>query len=182
VLELYLGGARSGKSRLAENQAERQAQLNNKLPIYLATATAGDQEMAERIALHQLRRGESKQQIRWRTVEEPLQLADTLITLDNPQHCIVVDCLTLWISNLLLHPSPEMWLTQRRRLIECVSSLNSHVLFVSNEVGQGVVPANELSRRFVDESGFLHQELAGHCDRVVFTVAGLPQVLKGEPM
>ena len=182
MLELYLGGARSGKSRLAERHAQWQAVCHNRRPIYVATALAGDREMAQRIAEHQRRRLTSTNKVSWRTVEQPKALADTLLELDDERHCIVVDCLTLWISNLLLEPTEQRWLHEREKLLQCLPGLNSHIIFVSNEVGQGIVPANEISRRFVDDSGFLHQALARVCDRVVFMVAGLAQVLKGQAL
>ncbi|MBL4828206.1 MAG: bifunctional adenosylcobinamide kinase/adenosylcobinamide-phosphate guanylyltransferase [Spongiibacteraceae bacterium] len=178
MLELYLGGARSGKSGLAEAQAEYQATIDAKQLVYIATATAGDDEMSARIKLHQHRRSQTCQ---WRTVEEPLALADTLIALDDEKNCIVVDCLTLWISNLMLDSSLDKLSQERQALLDCMNSLKSHIIFVSNEVGQGIVPVNDLARRFIDESGFLHQQLARQCDRVVFTIAGLPQLLKGAP-
>ena len=172
MLELYLGGARSGKSRLAEQRAID----SRKKKIYLATATAGDGEMSARIRLHR----EQRQSQQWLTIEEPVSLAATLLTNDSIDHCILVDCLTLWLTNLLLSSDEQCFMRERQALFDCLPLLQSQVIFVSNEVGQGVVPTDALSRRFVDESGFLHQRLAEQVDRVVFTVAGLPQLLKGE--
>lgn len=171
MLELYLGGARSGKSRLAEQQA---IACGKKL-IYVATAEAGDGEMRSRIDDHRSRRDQ-----RWQTVEEPLLLAQTLLSHNCENNCIVVDCLTLWLTNLLLADDERCFAIQRECLLACLSELKARVIFVSNEVGQGVVPADPLSRRFVDESGFLHQQLAARCDRTVFTTAGIPHVLKGD--
>lgn len=168
--ELYLGGARSGKSRLAEQRAVE----SGKQKIYLATATAGDGEMSERIRLHRQQRAEQQ----WLTIEEPIALADMLVAQDSPDHCILVDCLTLWLTNLLLDNDSDCFQRERQALLDCLPKLQSHVIFVSNEVGQGVIPMDALSRRFVDESGFLHQRLAQQLDRVVFTIAGLPQILK----
>lgn len=180
MLELYLGGARSGKTRLALNQAEQQALAHKKHLIYLATAQAGDDEMRARIEYHQRER--AQQSVSWQTIEEPLALAETLSGLDQPQHCIVVDCLTLWLSNHLTESHEQSWLLAKTDLLTSIEQLRCHVIFVSNEVGQGIIPANALSRRFVDESGFLHQQLANVCDRVVFTIAGLAQILKGKPL
>lgn len=172
MIELYLGGARSGKSRLAEQRAIN----STKRCIYLATAEAGDSEMATRIQRHQQQRREQ----RWHTVEEPIALAQVLLAHDHTDHCILVDCLTLWLTNLLLSEDKNCFAQQREALLDCLPALQSQLIMVSNEVGQGVVPVDRLSRRFVDESGLLHQELAARCDRVVFSVAGLPQVLKGD--
>ncbi len=169
MLELYLGGARSGKSRLAEQRAL----AGGKSLIYIATAAAGDSEMAARIAIHRQRRDP-----RWTDHEVPLALAESLQACDNRNSCVLVDCLTLWLSNCL-HEGELTWQKERQALLDCLPMLQADIIFVSNEVGMGVVPMGELSRRFVDESGFLHQQLAAQCERVVFTVAGLPQVLKG---
>ena len=166
VCELILGGARSGKSALAEQRA---LATGLKL-VYVATATAGDQEMSRRIGHHQQRRGGQ-----WQLVEEPLALADALGRHQGPQRCIVVDCLTLWLSNCLHH---DCWEQQRDSLLSLLPGLAGHIVLVSNETGLGVVPMGELSRRFVDEAGFLHQQLAALCGRVTLTVAGLPVTLK----
>jgi len=169
--ELILGGARSGKSRLAERLA-----VESGLPVtYIATCQPRDQEMAERVARHSERRPAA-----WGLVEEPLALAQVLREQAAPGRCLLVDCLTLWLSNLLLSADSEHWLRERQQLFDCLPSLPGRLIMVSNETGLGVVPMGELSRRFVDESGWLHQQLAAHCDRVVVCIAGLPQTLKGE--
>jgi len=168
-LELILGGARSGKSRFAEQRA-----LQSGLEvIYIATATADDAEMATRIAHHQQHRP-----THWKTVETPLYLAKTLQTYAHPQACLLVDCLTLWINNCLFDEA-VCWETQRQLLLTQIAQLPGQQILVSNEVGQGIVPLGAVSRQFVDESGRLHQALASLADRVFFVVAGLPQVLKG---
>jgi adenosylcobinamide kinase/adenosylcobinamide-phosphate guanylyltransferase len=169
---LILGGARSGKSRLAERLATDSA-LN---VTYVATATAGDTEMQTRIAAHRARRP-----VHWRLVEEPLALAETLRRHARPDGLILVDCLTLWLTNLLLCPDPDRFAHERAELLAALADLPGALVLVSNETGLGVVPLGELSRRYCDEAGWLHQELAQRCDRVVFTVAGLPHVLKGAP-
>lgn len=164
--ELILGGARSGKSSLAEQRA-----LHSGLEcVYVATATADDSEMRERIAHHQLRRDTG-----WTLVEEPVALADSLQNQHDSGRCIVVDCLTLWLSNCLHH---QCWRHESERLLEVLPSLSGHIILVSNETGLGVVPMGELSRQFVDEAGFLHQRLATLCQQVTLTVAGLPLSLK----
>jgi len=171
MLELILGGARSGKSRLAERLA-----LQSGLPVtYVATAQAGDGEMSTRILQHRERRPEH-----WGLVEEPLALADALERLAAPGHCVLVDCLTLWVTNLLIHEDGRRLRGEIDALLETLPQLPGRILLVSNETGLGVVPLGELSRRYVDEAGWLHQSLAEVSERVVFTVAGLPMVLKGE--
>ncbi|MCG8429507.1 MAG: bifunctional adenosylcobinamide kinase/adenosylcobinamide-phosphate guanylyltransferase [Chromatiales bacterium] len=171
--ELILGGARSGKSALAE----RLAQESNRSVTYIATATAGDAEMQQRIAQHQQRRPAD-----WQLVEEPIRLADILQQEASESRCLLVDCLTLWLTNLLLADDQTLFDEQRALLLEALPQLPGRILFVSNEVGLGIVPMGELSRRFQDEAGRLNQAMATGCDRVIFTVAGLPQVLKGEQL
>ena len=169
--ELVLGGARSGKSRYAEQQAY----TFGRNVVYIATAEAHDTEMAHRIAIHQSRRPEY-----WGQAEEPLALADTLAEHAAPDRCLIVDCLTLWLTNLLISSdsNEERFRLERSALLETLPGLPGHIYLVSNEVGQGIVPTNALARRFVDEAGWLHQELASRCERVVFVTAGIPQVLK----
>lgn len=170
--ELILGGARSGKSALAE----RLAGHSGMDVTYIATATAGDAEMAQRIRHHRAHRPGY-----WQTVEEPIRLAAALETHASPRSCLLVDCLSLWLSNLL-SAEAGVFEAQREELLETLPRLPGRLLLVSNETGMGVVPMGELTRRFVDESGRLHQQLAGVCERVTLTVAGLPQVLKGDPI
>lgn len=170
--ELILGGARSGKSALAEQRA-----VQSGLAVtYIATAAAGDGEMAERITHHRRRRPAD-----WHLVEEPLQLARVLSEQASTDRCLVVDCLTLWLSNLLAHDPPDeaRFSDERTALLELLPQLPGRVILVSNEVGLGIVPLGALTRRFCDESGRLHQALAAVCDRVTFVTAGLPMTLKG---
>lgn len=167
--ELILGGARSGKSRLAEQRAE----ATGMELLYLATATAGDAEMSERIRHHQDRRAG-----KWKLLEEPTELAEALSQNAQTDRCILVDCLTLWISNCL---HQNCWAEQKESLLTALEKWPGHIIFVSNETGMGVVPMGELSRQFVDESGFFHQQLAAVCDQVTLTVAGMPLTLK-EPL
>lgn len=170
MIELILGGARSGKSRLAERLA-----MESGLEVcYIATSQSLDGEMASRIARHRQRRPEH-----WHLVEEPLALARVLGEQAAPGRCLLVDCLTLWLTNLLMLDDPARLDAERDALLECLPQLPGRVLLVSNETGLGVVPLGELSRRYVDEAGWLHQSLAERCERVVFCVAGLPMVLKG---
>jgi adenosylcobinamide kinase/adenosylcobinamide-phosphate guanylyltransferase len=167
---LILGGVRSGKSRLAERLA-----LESGLPItYIATATHGDDaEMAARIAAHQNRRPAD-----WAVVEEPLQLADTLARVCADGRCVLVDCLTLWLANLLWHPDPDRLTIELDALDRRLPDLPGQLIMVGNEVGLGIIPADPTARRFGDLAGELHQRLAGVCDRVLFTVAGLPLTVK----
>lgn len=165
---LILGGARSGKSRHAQQLAEQAG-----LPvIYVATATAGDEEMRRRIEQHQRERPEH-----WTLVEEPCELVAVLERYQHEPCCLLIDCLTLWLTNELGRDAASV--EQRvDELVASVASCNAELLLVSNETGLGVVPLGEISRQFVDESGRLHQKLAQVCERVVMTIAGLPQVLK----
>jgi adenosylcobinamide kinase / adenosylcobinamide-phosphate guanylyltransferase len=169
LVELILGGARSGKSRYAEQCAV----ASNLECIYIATAQAGDAEMAARIQHHREQRSGFIA-----TVEEPLQLARVIAEQMSPSHCLLIDCLTLWLTNLLLLDDELLLKQEKSALFDVLNHARGHIVFVSNEVGQGVVPVDALSRRFVDESGRLHQQLASVCNRVVFVVAGLPQILK----
>lgn len=167
---LILGGARSGKSALAE----RLASASGHEVVYIATAQAQDAEMAARIAHHRAQRPGH-----WLSVEEPLALASVLEAHARPGRCVLVDCLTLWLSNLLGCSDAARFEQERDALLKVIPLLKGQVLMVSNEVGLGVVPMGELTRRFVDEAGRLHQALASHCERVVFVAAGLPMTLKG---
>lgn len=166
LITLVLGGARSGKSVYAERLINA-----NEAGLYLATAEIIDDEMAERVRLHRERRNRI-----WTTVEEPLNLAQALKEHSSPQRPVLVECLTIWLSNLM---------TAKRRigaetdaLIETLSLLHGPVVFVSNEVGQGIIPGDRQSRDFVDAAGRLNQSIAMIADKVVFVTAGLPVVLK----
>jgi len=170
MIELILGGARSGKSRLAE----RLAAESGLAVTYIATSQPLDGEMGERIAHHRARRPGS-----WALVEEPLTLGSVLREHAREERCLLVDCLTLWLTNLLMLDDRARLVDERQALLECLAELPGRVLLVSNETGLGVVPLGELTRRYVDEAGLLHQALAERCQRVVFTVAGLPMTLKG---
>jgi adenosylcobinamide kinase / adenosylcobinamide-phosphate guanylyltransferase len=164
---LVLGGARSGKSRYAERLVEGAARCGT----YLATAEAGDAEMAERIAAHRARRGPF-----WRTVEAPLALAAAIAADAEPERPILVDCLTLWLSNLLL--ADKQADKEGGMLCSALRQAAGMVVLVSNEVGMGLVPETPLGRRFRDAAGHLNQDVAALADRVVFVAAGLPLVLK----
>jgi adenosylcobinamide kinase/adenosylcobinamide-phosphate guanylyltransferase len=167
TITLVLGGARSGKSR----HAERLALESGLAPVYLATAQAQDDEMARRIAAHRARRGPA-----WRTVEEPLDLVGALRRECAPQRIVLVDCLTLWLTNLMVAGREVE--AESARLLEALPGLSGPVVLVSNEVGQGVVPDNVMARQFLDHAGSLHQGIAEQADAVVFMTAGLPHRLK----
>ena len=173
MLELYLGGARSGKSRLAEQRICSAA--GDVQRIYIATARAGDEEMTARIAHHQHQRRDDG----WQTVEAPEELAAAISGSASANTAILVDCLTLWLSNWLMKDDLASWYGVRDEFYRMLQQAEGHIVLVSNEVGQGIVPLGALSRHFVDESGRLHQDLAAMADRVVLVTAGLEQVLKG---
>lgn len=166
-LTLVLGGARSGKSRHAEILIE----ASGLTPYYIATAEALDGEMAERITRHQARRGNH-----WQTIEEPLRLSETLRSVTAEGRALMVDCLTLWLTNLMVHEQAVE--AEVEGLIDSLDRLRGAIVFVSNEVGQGVMPTNAMARAFIDHTGSLHQRLAEKADRVLFMTAGLPQQLK----
>ena len=166
-ISLVLGGARSGKSRYAERLVETAASCGT----YCATAEPGDAEMAERIAAHRARRGPF-----WCTVEAPLALAAAITAEAASERPILVDCLTLWLSNLLR--AGRHWGEEADGLYRVLHRVAGPVVFVSNEVGMGLVPETPLGRRFRDAAGRLNQDVAALADRVVFVAAGLALVLK----
>ena len=170
MLQLILGGARSGKSRLAEKLAAESALA----VTYIATSQPLDGEMNERVRHHRERRPGH-----WALVEEPLELARVLRDNAGAETFLLVVCLTLWLTNLLMLEDPQRLDAERDALLACLAELPGEIVFVSNETGMGVVPLGELTRRYVDEAGWLHQALAERCQRVVLTVAGLPLTLKG---
>lgn len=180
---LLLGGARSGKSALAEKLAAE----SGKEVIYLATARAGDGEMATRIAAHQRQRP-----AHWRTIEEPLALGAALRQWTAPQRLLLVDCLTLWLSNLIFsepcaHPEvgaitlPPTFHSERAHFLQALEQAGGDIVLVSNEVGMGIVPCGAISRCYADEAGRLNQAVAALCERAVLVAAGLPLTLKGPP-
>ncbi|MBP2312307.1 bifunctional adenosylcobinamide kinase/adenosylcobinamide-phosphate guanylyltransferase [Azospirillum soli] len=167
-ITLVLGGARSGKSRHAEG-------LVTSAPgprVYIATAQIWDAEMAERVARHKDDRGPG-----WTTVEEPLDLPGALRRHAVAGTNVLVDCLTLWLSNLLMAEADVP--AKAAELLGALAEVDGRVVLVSNEVGLGIVPDNALARRFRDHAGRLHQDVAAVASRVVFVAAGLPLVLKG---
>lgn len=168
-LTLVLGGARSGKSAYAEGLVSARAGPW----LYVATAQGWDDEMRERIALHRARRPPP-----WETVDAPRDLAGA-IRRAPPGRPVLVDCLTLWLTNAMLDEEADLAAEVAALLAACAAAPGPLVL-VSNEVGFGIVPENALARRFRDEAGRLHQRLGALADRVVLVVAGLPMTIKGE--
>lgn len=168
-LTLVLGGARAGKSRHAEAMIE----ATGRAALYLATAEAGDAEMAARIAAHRARRD-----ARWTTIEEPLALLDVLRREGREGRPILVDCLTLWLSNLMLAGRDVA--AETGALVAALPTLAGETVMVANEVGLGIVPDNALARAFRDHAGRLNREVAAAAQRVFFLAAGLPLVLKDE--
>lgn len=170
--ELILGGARSGKSHYAEICAIE----SNMDVIYVATAQALDDEMQLRIEHHQQQRP-----AHWQLIEEPINLVSVLKDNASVKTCILVDCLTLWLSN---HLCSEKYKTQLQKniddLISSLPALPGNIIFVSNEVSMGIIPMGEVNRQFVDEAGRLHQRLAAICDKVTLMVAGIPSHIKGK--
>jgi adenosylcobinamide kinase/adenosylcobinamide-phosphate guanylyltransferase len=184
MIELILGGARSGKSALAERRAEE----SGLAVTYVATGQAGDTEMARRIAHHRSRRPPH-----WTLVEEPLHLAATLAEHAAPDRCLLVDCLTLWLTNLLYAGSAAsqaeageevacpLLAFETAALLDTLPQVPGRVILVSNEVGLGIVPLGAVTRLYVDDAGRLNQAVARIAQRVSFVAAGLPLELKPPP-
>ncbi len=166
---LVTGGARSGKSRYAEELARKLCKDGSRR-CYIATAEAFDDEMKERIRLHQERRKDD-----FFTVEAPVELGKAITEAQGRSDVILVDCLTVWTNNLLYYDRLE----EKQRLYTALKGCTCDVILVTNETGMGIVPSNELSRRFRDEAGFINQDVAGIADAVVFMVCGLPMSVKG---
>ena len=184
--ELILGGQKSGKSRRAELLARSWlAQSPSHQAVMIATAQPWDDEMRERIARHQTDRAERVPGMQ--TVEEPLALGETLVRYSQPQTLVVVDCLTLWLTNLLMpmddfkqnEPPVQAARAQIAMVLRAIENAAGPVVLVGNEIGLGVIPLGRETRAFVDALGLLNQEVAQACQRVIFMAAGLPMTLKG---
>jgi len=166
---LITGGARSGKSQYAERRAVEMGGRR----LYVATAEAKDEEMVQRIAEHRQRRRNQ-----WRTIEEPLELTQALLAERGKTDCALVDCLTLWISSLLIRHDDKVASEKVEELIEKLPQLNFHLVFVTNEVGSGIVPDNPLARKFRDLAGWTNQRVAQAANEVILMVAGMPLIAK----
>ena len=170
---LVLGGAKSGKSSFALNVCNSL----DRERIFLATAQALDQEMEERITRHQAERGDG-----WRTIEEPLKVAETIGSLDSKDTVILLDCLTLWLNNLYMEHGEDQEKIEKaiENLARQLADIHGAVVVVSNEVGMGIVPDNQLSRTYRDTAGYMNQRIARLARKVVAVLAGLPIALKDE--
>ena len=166
---LVTGGARSGKS----NYAELRAQVLGDRRFYVATAEAKDEEMAQRIAEHKKRRGSD-----WTTIEEPVELSSALLTQCEGADCALVDCLTIWLSNLLLRRDAKFAAKKVEEFVAILTSVDFHLVLVTNEVGWGIVPDNLLARQFRDLAGWANQRIAAAASEVVLMVAGIPMIVK----
>lgn len=185
MIHLILGGARSGKSRYAENLAKNLAADSAQTVTYVATATAGDDEMKARIMHHQQSRPQH-----WKLVEEPLQLSEVIGMSEEKgmsgavgmsplnDSIILIECMTLWLTNWLCKDNAEAWQMEKENFLSAIRSSTQNIIVVSNEVGSGIVPLGELTRSFVDEAGWLNQALAKIADRVTLVVAGYPVDVK----
>lgn len=169
MIHLVLGGARSGKSGFAEKMA---ASSNNQV-VYIATATIGDEEMRERIAHHQSSRPQN-----WLLVEEPFSLSGVLLKYSSNTNTLIIECMTLWLTNWLCTHDLESWMEEKQLFIDALIKSQSDIIIVSNEVGSGIVPMGELNRSFVDQAGWLNQALAQISNKVTLVVAGCPLALK----
>ncbi|AEF53577.1 bifunctional adenosylcobinamide kinase/adenosylcobinamide-phosphate guanylyltransferase [Marinomonas posidonica] len=166
---LVLGGVRSGKSAFAQDLVAE----TGKPVCYVATSQVWDDEMAQRVERHKLNRP-----AQWQLIEEPIALAETLNRLNNVQQAVIVECFSLWLSNLLCLEDDQAFERERQSLLNAVKQFQGDLVLVSSEVGLGIMPMNALARRFADEAGMLNQSLAKLTDRVTFVAAGLPMPLK----
>lgn len=171
---LVIGGCRSGKSRYALHWAESLAVAQR---IFVATCVPRDEEMQDRVAMHRRQRSSG----RWQTVEEPLRLAETIHSYAAPDNVVLVDCLTLWLNNLLLETEADALDGPFSELTRALAQARGPVILVSNEVGTGIVPENALARRFRDTAGLMNQRVAAAAARVVWMVAGIPVTVKPAP-
>jgi len=169
----FIGGCRSGKSRQALEMADG---FPGNKRVFIATCIPRDDEMHQRVEQHQRQRSRN-----WQTVEAPIHLPQAIVERSRQADVLLVDCLTLWISNLMLETEPDAKIPdQVNRLIQAFESADCPVMLVSNEVGSGIVPENKLARRFRDLVGAANQAVAEHADRVVWMVAGIPVSIKGQ--
>ncbi len=173
MMHLVLGGARSGKSGFAETLAANQPEDQNNTVVYVATATIGDEEMRKRIAHHKSSRPQE-----WLLIEEPFNLAKVIKQYSQSSEVLIIECMTLWLTNWLCTNDEAAWHVEREEFIEAIVQSNNRIIIVSNEVGSGIVPMGELNRDFVDQSGWLNQTLAKVANKVTLVVAGCPIAIK----
>ena len=184
MIHLVIGGARSGKSRFAEQSVLNQSVDQECAPYYLATAEARDAEMQARIRRHQSQRDKA-----WKLVEVTHQLEQTLHTLNHKNNTLLIDCMTLWLNHILEraqakstdeadHSFERDVLEAKQGLLRVLSNMTCNVTIVTNELGLGVVPVGQLTRTFVDQQGWLNQDLAAVADRVTLMVAGIASTIK----
>ena len=167
---LILGGARSGKSGFAETRAKSSEQP----VIYIATAEIRDDAIAERVSLHRKTRPSN-----WTSIESPLALGQSIRKYDSPTATLLVDCLTMWVTNVLCSENPtDLMHSEQREFFQSLAEHQGNVILVSNEVGMGIVPMGQLTRDYVDIAGRLHQDIAALADEVILVTAGLPLTLK----
>ncbi|MBJ7538987.1 bifunctional adenosylcobinamide kinase/adenosylcobinamide-phosphate guanylyltransferase [Marinomonas transparens] len=169
---LVLGGVRSGKSAFAQEQVA----ASGKPVCYVATSQVWDDEMADRVRLHKESRPSE-----WQLIEEPIELANVLNSFNSPDQAVIVECLTLWLTNLLGLEDEERLEQEKAELVKAVEAFQGDLVLVSSEVGLGIMPMNALARRFGDEAGTMNQLLAKLTDRVTLVAAGLPMPLKSQP-
>ncbi|MCP4411915.1 MAG: bifunctional adenosylcobinamide kinase/adenosylcobinamide-phosphate guanylyltransferase [Gammaproteobacteria bacterium] len=169
MIYLIIGGARSGKSHYAESLIKK---ISKKI-TYIATASADDEEMKNRIQHHKKTRPKD-----WSLIEEKLYLSSILKQQLNKEEPLLIECMTLWLSNWVCSENLQLWNTEKHNFLKALKQCKTDIVIVSNEVGSGIVPMGELSRNFVDEAGWLNQELSKLADQVVLVVAGLPLVIK----
>lgn len=175
---LILGGVRSGKSHYAEKLSIQRVKESQGKLVYIATSFPYDDEMKQRVDEHQEQRRLSGQ--KWITVEETLYLANSLKLHASANTTILIDCLTLWMTNLLCHENTGLLNQETEKLLSSIPKLKGNILFVSNETGLGIVPIDKLTRQFVEKMGRFHQDLAVVCDQVDFVIAGLTINIKSK--
>ena len=174
MIHLVLGGARSGKSRFALQQVKQLSEQTDLPVIFVATATASDPEMAQRIAYHEAERPDN-----WRVAEVPMDLNLLLAETEFlPKQILLIDCLTLWLNNQIFEYPDQNFKILFSELLDGLNACKCDIFLVSNEVGLGIIPMGEVSRTFVEQAGWLNQALAASVDKVTFTAAGLPMTLK----
>jgi len=160
--------------------AEQLASDSNMSVSLIATALANDAQMQERIARHQTHREKNARSANWTIIEEPYALADAVNNADTVDQCIIIDCLTLWLTQLLVADNATRLQQELNAFTKSIDHVSGQIIIVSNENNMGIIPLGELSRRYCDEIGLLHQRVASQCERVILSLAGLPMMLKGD--